>query len=99
MQSSTQLYFDDRSPRQTKQGSNALKKIEEIRLLNKKKNDLIRKQQEEDKKQRKDEEEAKQLWMAKEDTAKDKELMTPQNFHNIMNGIKTTATEEMDIEN
>jgi hypothetical protein len=37
----------------TRQGSNAIKKIEELRLINKKKNDKIRKQQEEEKKARK----------------------------------------------
>jgi hypothetical protein len=50
--------YPNTMPTRTKKGSNALQKIKEIRLINKKQNDKICKQQEEEEKQWKDEEEA-----------------------------------------
>ncbi len=45
----------------TRQGSKALKKIDELQLIKKKMNEEIRKQQEEEIKQKKEEEEARRI--------------------------------------
>ena len=71
-------------PTRTRKGSNALQKIEEIQLINKKKNDKIPKQQEEEEKQRKDEEEACRIQNEVEEEDK---TITPYNLHEIMNGL------------
>jgi hypothetical protein len=77
----------------TRQGSNALKKIEELRLINKKKNDKIRKQQEEEITQKKDNEEARRI---QEEAEKEAEVPISYNIHGIMNGIDSTPTEAME---
>jgi hypothetical protein len=84
----------------TRQGSNALKQIEELHLANKKKNNDVRKQQEDEEKCRKDEEEVKQCRI-EEKAEREKEMMTPKNLHNIMNGLDSTqlgAIEIKDVE-
>ncbi len=60
--------------RTTRQGSNALKKIDEIRLLKIKKNNKLRKQQEEEEKRKKDEaEKEERAGHAKEGANQDQE--------------------------
>ncbi len=81
----------------TRQGSNAIKKIEELQLNNKKKNDMIRKQQEEEEKQKKDKEEARRI---QEEAEKEKEdAITPQNLHENLNGVDSTQTETRAADN
>jgi hypothetical protein len=81
----------------TRQGSNAIKKIEELHLNNKKKNNKIQKQQEEEEKQKKDKEEAHRI---QEKAAKEKEeAITPQNLHDILNSVDSTQTETMVADN
>ncbi len=75
----------------TRQGSNMIKKIEELQLNNKKKNDEIRKQQEEEEKQKKDKEEAHRI---REEAEKEKEkAITPWNLHDVLIGVDSTQTE------
>jgi hypothetical protein len=57
-------------------GNNGLKQIEELCLLNKKKNDKIRKQQEEEDKRKKDEEKVEKH-MTEEKVSKEVEGITP----------------------
>jgi hypothetical protein len=66
------------------------KKIEEIRLINKKKNDEICKQQEEDEKQRKDEEEARRI---REEVEEEDETITPRNLQDVMNRLDYSPPE------
>jgi hypothetical protein len=70
-------------------GNNRLKQIEELCLLNEKKNDKIRKQQEEEDKHKKNEEEVEKR-MTKEEVSKEAEGITPQVLLKIMNGDKST---------
>jgi hypothetical protein len=79
----------------TRQASTALKQIEELRLTNKKKNNKARKQQEEDEKRRKDKaEEERQRTEA--EAAQTTVAMTPQNLHDILNGVNQTQLDNMD---
>jgi hypothetical protein len=86
--------------RTTRQGSNAFKKIDEIRLLNKKKNDKLRKQQEEEKKHKKDEAEKEERMQCTEEGAnQDQELVMPRNLFDIMNGDDPTNQTTMEVDN
>ncbi len=81
----------------TRQGSNAIKKIEELHLNNEKKNNEICKQQEDEEKQKKDKEEACRI---QEGAEKEKEeAITPQNLHDILNGVDFTQMETMVADN
>jgi hypothetical protein len=73
----------------TRKGSNVIKKIEE-RLNNIKKNDKICKQQEEKEKQIKDEGISHRI---REEAEKEKEeAITPQNLHDVLNGVDSNQT-------
>jgi hypothetical protein len=78
----------------TRQGSNAIKKIEELQLNNKKKNDKICKQQEEVEKQKKDEEEACRIQAEKEK----EEAITPQYLHDVLNSVDSIQMETMAVD-
>ncbi len=84
--------------RANQQGSNALKKIEELCLLNKKKNDEIRKQQEEEEKRKKDEEEAACLLQVEEETEKESGTMTSWALLDTLNSVETVDKTAMEIE-
>jgi hypothetical protein len=72
-------------------GNNGLKQIEELHLLNKKKNDEIIKHQEEEDKCKKDEEEVKKS-TTEEEVSKEAEGITPQLLLKIMNGVESMET-------
>jgi hypothetical protein len=75
----------------TRQGSNTIKKIEELRLNNKMKNDETHKQQEKEEKQKKDKEDACRI---QEKAEKEKEeAKTPRIFHEVLNGADPTQME------
>ena len=79
----------------TRQGSVALKKIEELRLSNKKKNDEARKLQEEEDKRRMDEAtEARRKQSEGKDQARVD--LTPKNLHDILNGAGEGDPEGME---
>ena len=75
--------------KKTRQGNAALRQIEELRLINKKKNNKARKLEEEEEKRRKDEAE-EALRRSKETAAQPRVEMTPQNLHDILNGVDET---------
>jgi hypothetical protein len=64
-------------------------------LTNKKKNDEARKQQEEEEKHRKDEAEEERR-RTEEEALQNRVAMTPQNLHNILNGVDKTQLDNMD---
>ncbi len=72
----------------------ALKQIEELRLTNKKKNDEARKQQEEEEKCRKDEAEEERR-RTEEEAVQNRVAMTPQNLHDILNGVDKAQLDDM----
>jgi hypothetical protein len=80
-----------------RQGNTALKQIEELRLTNKKKNDEIRKKQEEEEKRKKDEEHEARQKAAEEEKSKCA-VVSPQNPHDIKNGIDTEQSKGMDYD-
>jgi hypothetical protein len=71
--------------------NNGLKQIEELHLLNTKKNDEIRKQQEKEDKCKKDEEEVEKC-ITEEEVLKEAEGITPQVLLETMNGVELTET-------
>jgi hypothetical protein len=86
--------------RTTRQGSNSPKKIDEIQLLNKKKNDKLRKQQQEEEKRKKDEaEKEERVRSAEEGANQDQEWVKPQNLLGIMNGDDPTDQSTMEVDN
>jgi hypothetical protein len=88
----TATYYNMISVR-TRQGSNALKKIDKLQLINNKKNDKILKQQEEEIKQKKDKEEARRI---QEEAEKEEEAPISYNIHKVMNEIDSTPMEAME---
>ncbi len=89
-------YYNMMSAR-TRQGSNVIKKKEEPPLNNKNKNNKICKQQEEEEKWKKDKEGASSI---QEEAEKEKEeAITPQNLHDVLNGVDSTQTETMAADN
>jgi hypothetical protein len=69
-------------------GGISLKRIEELRLLNTKKNDENRKRQEEEEKRMKDEGEATCLLLLKVEAEKESEKMTSRARLDILNGVE-----------
>jgi hypothetical protein len=80
-----------------RQDNTALKQIQELCLTNKKKNDEIRKKQEEEEKRKKDKEHEARQKAAEEEKSKCA-VVSPQNLHDIMNGIDTEQSEGMDYD-
>ncbi len=73
----------------TRQGNAALRQTEELRLINKKKNNKARKLEEEEEKRRKDKAE-EALRRSKGTAVQPRVEMTPQNLHDILNGVDET---------
>jgi hypothetical protein len=82
-------YYNMMSVR-TRQGSNAIKKMEELRLINKKKNDKIRKQQEEEENKKG---QGRSTPDPREAEKEKEKAITPQNLHDVLNGVESTPTE------
>jgi hypothetical protein len=72
--------------RTTRQGSTNFKKIEELHLTNKKKNDEARKLQEEEDKRKLDE--AEEVWRKQSEREQARVNLTPRNLNDILNGAE-----------